>query len=140
MTSLVKKILILIFLIPLVSACSGTGTKIKPSITSSSSGNSGLYITREADFFAGGVLAKIEVNDTEIAKLGVKENITHNISNNYKIKVSGVGIAGIGMGTDSTGGINDGKNHFYIISVKQDFFSTSFKIRETTENGFNQSK
>ena len=140
MTSLVKKIFILIFLIPFFSSCSGTGTKIKPSITSSSSGNSGLYITREAGFLAGGVLARIEINNTEIAKLGVQENITYNISNDYKIKVSGAGITGIGMGTDTTAGTNDGKNHFYIISVKQDFFSTSFKIRETTENGFNQSK
>ena len=140
MTSLVKKIFILIFLIPFFSSCSGTGTKIKPSITSSSSGNSGLYITREAGFLAGGVLARIEINNTEIAKLGVQENITYNISNDYKIKVSGAGITGIGMGTDTTAGTNDGKNHFYIISVKQGFFSTSFKIRETTENGFNQSK
>ena len=139
MTSLVKKIFILIFLIPFFSSCSGTGTKIKPSITSSSSGNSGLYITREADFFAGGVLAKIEVNDTEIAKLGVKENITHNVSSNYKIKISGAGIGGFGMGKDSSAGTNDGKNHFYIISVKQGLFSASFKISETTETGFKQS-
>lgn len=139
MTSLVKKILILIFLIPLFSACSGTGTKIKPSITSSSSGNSGLYITREAGFLAGGVLARIEINNTEIAKLGVQENITYNVSNNYKIKVSGAGITGIGIGTDTTAGTNDGKNHFYIISVKQGLLSASFKINETTETGFKQS-
>ncbi|MDB4232686.1 hypothetical protein N9788_01155 [Candidatus Pelagibacter sp.] len=134
-----KKSLLLIFLIPLLSACSGTGSKIKPSITSSNNGNTILYFTREGGFIGGGILAKIEVDGREIGKLGTKENITHNVSSNYKIKVSGTGIGGLGMRKDTAAGTNDGKNHFYIISVKQGLLSASFKINETTETGFKQS-
>ena len=134
-----KKILIFIILLPLLSACSGTGSKIKPSVGTSNNGNTVLYLTREGGYIGSGVLAKVEVNGKEIAKLGVKENITHNVSSNYKIRISGAGIGGFGMGKDSSAGTNDGKNHFYIISVKQGLFSASFKISETTETGFKQS-
>jgi hypothetical protein len=134
-----KKILIFIILLPLLSACSGTGSKIKPSVGTSNNGNTVLYLTREGGYIGSGVLAKVEVNGKEIAKLGVKENITHNVSSNYKIRISGVGIGGFGMGKDSSAGTDDGKNHFYIISVKQGLFSASFKISETTEAGFKQS-
>lgn len=135
-----KKILIFIFLISFLSSCSGTGSKIKPSISSSNNGSTVLYFTREGGFIGGGILAKIEINGREIGRLGTKENITHNISGNYKIKVSGAGISGLSVGKDTTGGINDGKNHFYIISVKQGFFSMSFRINETTKSGFQQSQ
>ena len=131
-----KKLLIFIILLPLLSACSGTGSKIKPSVSTSNNGNTVLYLTREGGYIGGGVLAKIEVNGKEIAKLGAKENITHNVSGNYKIKVSGAGLNGLAVGKDSAAGIHDGKNHFYIISVKQNLFSMSFKLNETTETGF----
>ena len=126
-------------MISILSSCSGTGSKIKPSITSSNNGSTVLYFTREGGFIGGGILAKIEINGREIAKLGTKENITHNVSSNYKIKVSGAGLNGLAVGKDSAAGIHDGKNHFYIISVKQNLFSMSFKLNETTETGFKQS-
>ena len=135
----VRKLLIFIILLPLLSACSGTGSKIKPSINTSNNGNTVLYFTREGGFIGGGILAKIEVNGREIAKLGTKENITHNVSGNYKIRISGAGISGFAISKDSSAGTDDGKNHFYIISVKQGLFSQSFKISETTEAGFKQS-
>ena len=95
---------------------------------------------RESGFVGSVVLAKIEINGREIGKLGVKENINYNVSGNYKLKVSGAGIGGLGMGNDSASRINDGKNHFYIISVKQGLFSAGWKIGETTEAGFKQSE
>ena len=137
---MLKKISIFIFLITMLSSCSGTGSKIKPSITSSNNGSTVLYFTREGGFLGGGILAKIEVDGREIAKLGTKENITHNVSSNYKVRISGAGISGLGIGKDTAAGLDDGKNHFYIISVKQGLFSMGFKINETTENGFKQSQ
>jgi len=127
-------------LISILSSCSGTGSKIKPSITSSNNGSTVLYFTREGGFLGGGILAKIEVDGREIAKLGTKENITHNVSSNYKVRISGAGISGLGIGKDTAAGLDDGKNHFYIIYVKQGLFSMGFKINETTESGFNQSQ
>tara|TARA_B110000259_G_scaffold171573_1_gene203155 strand:+ start:174 stop:587 length:414 start_codon:yes stop_codon:yes gene_type:complete len=137
---MLKKISIFIFLITILSSCSGTGSKIKPSITSSNNGSTVLYFTREGGFLGGGILAKIEVDGREIAKLGTKENITHNVSSNYKVRISGAGFSGLGIGKDTAAGLDDGKNHFYIISIKQGLFSMGFKINETTESGYKQSQ
>ena len=130
------KLLLILFLLPALVSCAGTGTKNKPSI-SNSGGSTTLYFTREDGFVASGVLAKIIVNGTEIAQLGIKEYTNFKASGNYKIKVSGAGLGGFGMGNDSTSGVADGKNYFYIVGVKQSLFSTKFTIRETTESGFN---
>ena len=135
-----KKFLIIIFLIPLLSSCAGTGSKIKPTITTSNSGNTTLYFTRQGGFIASGVLAKVEVNGREIARLGTKEHLTHNVSTNFRINVSGAGLGGIGMGGDSISGVANGKNYFYIIGVKQGLFSSKFTINETTESGYKQSQ
>ena len=49
--------------------------------------NTTIYFTRQGGFVASGVLAKIEVNGSEIAQLGVNEYITSNVTGNYRIKV-----------------------------------------------------
>ena len=134
------KFLLILFLIPLFSSCSGTGSKIKPTISTTNDGNTTIYFTREGGFVGGGVLAKVVVNNSEIAQLGVNEYITSNVTGNYRIKVSGAGIGGIRMGSDSISGVADGKNYFYIIGVKQGLFSASFTITETTESGYKQSQ
>ena len=142
MSSVIKKINILFIILFsfLLVSCSGTGSKNRPTISTTGTGNTTIYFVREGGFVAGGVLAKIEVNGYEIAQLGVNEYITSNVTGNYKIRVSGAGISGFGMGTDSTAGIADGKNYFYIIGVKQSLFSTKFTINETTESGYKQSQ
>ena len=142
MSSVIKKvnILFIIFFSFLLVSCSGTGSKNRPTISTTGTGNTTIYFVREGGFVAGGVLAKIEVNGYEIAQLGVNEYITSNVTGNYKIRVSGAGISGFGMGTDSIAGIADGKNYFYIIGVKQSLFSTKFTINETTESGYKQSQ
>ena len=142
MSSAIKKvnILFIIFFSFLLVSCSGTGSKNKPTISTTGTGNTTIYFTREGGFVASGVLAKIEVNGSEIAQLGVNEYTTSNVTGNYRIKVSGAGIGGFGMGTDSTSGVADGKNYFYIIGVKQSLFSTKFTINETTESGYKQSQ
>ena len=134
-----NKFLLILFLIPLLSSCSGTGSKIKPTISTTNNGNTTIYFTGEGGFVGGGILAKIEVDGTEIGKLGTKEHVTHNVSGNYRIKISGAGISGFGIGTDSISGVADGKNYFYIIGVKQGLFSMKFTINETTESGYKQS-
>ena len=133
----IKSILVLLLFL-FVTSCAGTGSKIKPSISKQTSEFTNLYFVRQGGYIAGGVLAKVEVNGVEISKLGTKEYVSYKTSKNFKIKVSGAGIGGLGMGSDSTSGIADGKNYFYIISVKQGLFSAKFIINETTETGYNQ--
>ena len=139
---MIKKIkfLIILLIIPILSSCSGTGSKNRPTISTTDTGNTTIYFTREGGFVGGGVLAKVVVNTSEIAQLGVNEYITSNVTGNYRIKVSGAGIGGIRMGSDSISGVADGKNYFYIIGVKQGLFSASFTITETTESGYKQSQ
>ena len=125
----------------LVAQCSGTGSKSIPNLsTSSSQGDTNLFFVREGGYIAGGVLAKLDVNGNEIARLGTKEYIKHIVSENFRINVSGAGLSGLGMGGDSISGIANNKNYFYIISVKQGLFSAKFKIQETTEDGYKQSQ
>ena len=139
---MIKKIkfLIILLIIPILSSCSGTGSKNRPTISTTATGNTTIYFTREGGFVGGGVLAKVVVNNSEIAQLGVNEYINSNVTGNYRIKVSGAGIGGIRMGSDSISGVADGKNYFYIIGVKQGLFSASFTITETTELGYKQSQ
>ena len=139
---MIKKIkfLIILLIIPILSSCSGTGSKNRPTISTTDTGNTTIYFTREGGFVGGGVLAKVAVNNSEIAQLGVNEYITSNVTGNYRIKVSGAGIGGIRMGSDSISGVADGKNYFYFIGVKQGLFSASFTITETTESGYKQSQ
>ena len=130
------KLIFLIFTLAFFTQCSGTGSKIKPVISNNNSGTTNLYFSRQGGFVASGVLAKIEVNGSEIGKLGINEHVKHSVSGNFRIKVSGAGIGGLGMGQDTVSGIGDGRNYFYIISVKQGFLSTKWIINETTESGF----
>jgi hypothetical protein len=132
------KSLLFLLLFIFVSSCAGTGSKIKPSISKQTSEYTNLYFVRQGGYVAGGVLAKVEVNGVEVSKLGTKEYVSYKTSKNFKIKVSGAGLGGFGMGSDSSSGIADGKNYFYIISVKQGLFSAKFIINETTESGYNQ--
>ena len=134
------KLLLVFFLLPAIVSCSGTGTKTRPSISQSDNGNTNLFFSREGGYIGGGVLAKIEVNGSEIAKLGTKEYIRHTVSDNFRIQVSGAGIGGMTMGSDSISGIMNNSNYFYIIGVKQGLFSAKFTINETTESGYKQSQ
>ena len=70
---LMKKLLILLILIPLLSACSGTGSKIKPSISTSNNENTTLYLTREGGFIGGVSIKEIDQLQREIGKLGQKK-------------------------------------------------------------------
>ena len=130
------KLIFLIFTLAFFTQCSGTGSKIKPVISNNNSGTTNLYFSRQGGFVASGVLAKIEVNGSEIGRLGINEHVKHSVSGNFRIKVSGAGIGGLGMGQDTVSGIGDGRNYFYIISVKQGLLSTKWIINETTESGF----
>ena len=137
-----KKIYIFyLFLFFLVAQCSGTGSKSIPNISSSSNqGETNLFFVREGGYIAGGVLAKLDINGNEIARLGTKEYIKHTVSKNFRINVSGAGLSGLGMGSDSISGIANSKNYFYIIGVRQSLFSTKFTIQETTDSGYKQAQ
>ena len=134
-----KKFLILFLLIPLLSSCSGTGSKSLPNTTISNNSSSTLFFARKGGFVGGGVLASVKVNGKEIAKLGTNEFTQYTISGNFNIKVSATGMNSLVFGKDSISGSGtNGSKHFYIINVETGLLQGSFKITETTETGFQQ--
>ena len=134
-----KKLLIFLFIIPFLNACSGTGTKSIPNTSVSNSTASTLYFVRKGGYVGGGVLAVIKVNGREIAKLGTKEFTQHTVNGNYNIKVSAGGMNSLVFGKDSISGVGkNGSKHFFIISVQPGLLQQAFEITETTETGFQQ--
>ena len=135
-----KKLLIIILLIPLLSSCSGTGSKSIPNTSISNRSSSTLFFARKGGYVGGGVLASIKVNGREIAKLGTKEFTQHKVSGSFNINVSASGMNSLVFGKDSISGSgSNGSKHFYIINVETGLLQGSFKITETTESGFQQS-
>ena len=134
-----KKLLIIILLIPLLSSCSGTGSKSIPNTSISNSSSSTLFFARKGGYVGGGVLASVKVNGREIAKLGTKEFTQHTVDGNYNIKVSAGGMNSLVFGKDSISGVGkNGSKHFFIISVQPGLLQQAFEITETTETGFQQ--
>ena len=133
------KLVLLLFLIPVLSACAGTGTKNYSSISyETPSDQAVLFIGRKNRFMAGGALPKILLDGQEIAKLGVGEMERVNISaGSHKLQTKIGNILQIGIGSDSAAFVAEkGKKYFYIIDFDQGFFSSKWKLTETTENGF----
>ena len=136
-----KKFLILVFLIPFLSSCSGTGSKIIPNTSINNDSTSTLYFSRTGGYVGGGVMASVKVNGTEIAKLGTKEYVQHVVSGSFNITVSATGLNAFAMGGDSISGVGKkGSKHFYIIDVKAGLLQAKFQINETTESGFQNSQ
>jgi len=137
----IKKILILLLIIPLLSSCSGTGSKEIPNTSVNNNSTSTLYFSRTGGYVGGGVLVSVKVNGREIAKLGTKEFTQYTVSGNFNIKVSATGLNSLAFGSDTISGIGkNGSKHFYIINVKTGLLSSKFQIMETTETGFQQSQ
>ena len=133
------KRLFIFFLLILITSCAGTGTKTIPNINVDNKNIASLFFYRTGGYIAGGVLAGIEVNGEEIARLGTNEYTQYTVNGNYSVHVFGAGINGFGMGSGRvTGQGKKGAKHFYLIDVDAGLFTTSFTINEVTETTFKQ--
>ena len=114
-----KKLLFLVFLIPFLSSCSGTGSKSIPNTSISNTSSSTLFFARKGGYVGGGVLASIKVNGKEIAKLGTKEFTQHTVSGNFRIQVAGSGMIAFVFRRDATTATrSNGSKNINIIEVK----------------------
>lgn len=133
-----KRLLLLTFLIILTS-CAGDGSKITPDTTIDNKNATTLFFYRTGGYVGGGVLAGLEVNGNEIAKLGTKEFTQHAVKGNYNISVFGTGFGGFGMGGERvTGKSKKGSKHYFVIGVDAGLFTSSFTLYEVTETTFKQ--
>ena len=129
----------LIAVLLFVTACAGTGTKNYGAISyDAPSDQAVLFVGRKNRFIASGALPKILLDGQEVAKLGIGEMQRVNISTgSHKIQTKIGNILQIGIGSDSASFVAEkGKKYFYIIDFDQGFFSSKWKLTETTENGF----
>ena len=128
-----------IALLLFLTACAGTGTKNYSSVSyEAPSDQAVLFVGRKNRFMAGGALPKILLDGQEIAKLGIGEMERVNISaGSHKVQTKIGNIFQAGIGSDASAFIAEkGKKYFYIIDFDQGFFSSKWKLTETTENGF----
>ena len=134
-----KKILILLLIIPFLSSCAGTGTKNYSSISyEAPSDQAVLFVGRKNRYVASAALPKILLDGQEIARLGIGEMERLNISAGpHKLQTKIGNILQMGTGGDSTSFVAEkGKKYFFIIDFDQKLFSANWTIMETTEGGF----
>ncbi len=134
-----KKILILLLIVPFLSSCAGTGTKNYSSISyEAPSDQAVLFVGRKNRYVASAALPKILLDGQEIARLGIGEMERLNISAGpHKLQTKIGNILQMGTGGDSTSFVAEkGKKYFFIIDFDQKLFSANWTIMETTEGGF----
>ena len=134
-----KKILILLLIVPFLSSCAGTGTKNYSSISyEAPSDQAVLFVGRKYRYVASAALPKILLDGQEIARLGIGEMERLNISAGpHKLQTKIGNILQMGTGGDSTSFVAEkGKKYFFIIDFDQKLFSANWTIMETTEGGF----
>ena len=133
-----KVIFFLIFFF-LISACAGTGTKNLSQLSfQNKPGESAIFFVRPERFVAGGVRIALFVDGQEVGKLGVGEMEKYPVKPGaHSVSIKSGDIGGFGVGSDSHAIVAEAnKNYFFIVDFDQGFFSSNWKITETTEQGF----
>ena len=139
MKRLVNKLLTILFILPVLASCAGTGTKNYSSINyEAPSDQAVLFVGRKNRYVASAALPKILLDGQEIAKLGIGEMERLNISAGpHKIQTKIGSVLQLGTSGDATSFVAEkGKKYFFIIDYDQKLFSANWSIVETTEGSF----
>ena len=135
------KVFFSLFFFLLISACAGTGTKNLSQLSfQNKPGESALFFVRPERFVGAGVRALITVDGQEIGKLGIGEVEKVPVKPGpQSISVKATDLL-LGVGGDAYSLVVDpNKNYFFIVDIDVGFFGSSFKITETSEQGFRKS-
>ena len=133
------KIFYSVFLLFLLNNCVGTGTKNLSQLSfQNKPGESSMFFVRPERFLAGGVRIGVFVDGQEIGKLGVGEMEKYPVKpGGHSVNIKSGDITGFGISSDAYSIVAEpNKNYFFIIDYDQGFFSQSWKITETSEQGF----
>ena len=137
------KIWLSLSLLFLLGNCAGTGTKNISTISIDEKIDKvGIYFSRPSAYYGGAVLGSVTVNGEKVGDIGDGEYIRHIINpGNFSAKIETGGFALGAISADSVAGTGkNGDKFFYIISIKQGFFASDWKLTETTNLGFKQSQ
>ena len=133
------KIVFSFILLLFLSNCAGTGTKSLSQLSfQNKPGESSIFFVRPERFVAGGVRIGVFVDGQEIGKLGVGEMEKYPVKpGGHSINIKSGDLGGFGISSDAYSIIAEpNKNYFFIIDFDQGFFSSTWKITETSEQGF----
>ena len=133
------KIFYSVFLLFLLNNCVGTGTKNLSQLSfQNKPGESSMFFVRPERFVAGGVRIGVFVDGQEICKLGIGEMEKYPVKpGGHSVNIKSGDITGFGISSDAYSIVAEpNKNYFFIIDYDQGFFSQSWKITETSEQGF----
>ena len=133
------KIFFSFILLLFLSNCVGTGTKSLSQLSfQNKPGESSIFFVRPERFIAGGVRIGVFVDGQEIGKLGIGEMEKYPVKpGGHSINIKSGDLGGFGISSDAYSIIAEpNKNYFFIIDFDQGFFSGSWKITETSEQGF----
>lgn len=133
------KIFFSVFLLFLLNNCVGTGTKNLSQLSfQNKPGEASMFFVRPERFVAGGVRIGVFVDGQEIGKLGVGEMEKYPVKpGGHSVNIKSGDIGGFGISSDAYSIVAEpNKNYFFIIDYDQGFFSQSWKITETSEQGF----
>ena len=132
------KVFFYLIFFSLISACAGTGTKNLSQLSfQNKPGESALFFVRPERFVGAGVRALITVDGQEIGKLGIGEIEKIPIkAGAHSINIK-PGDIHFGVGGDAYSIVAEqNKNYFFIVDYDAGFFGHTFKITETSEQGF----
>lgn len=139
MKNKINKLLIILFLLPMLGSCAGTGTKNYGSISYDAPADQAvLFVGRKNRYVASAALPKILLDGQEIARLGIGEMERMNISPGpHKIQTKIGNVLQLGISGDASSFVAEkGKKYYFIIDYDQKLFSGNWEIIETTESGF----
>jgi len=132
-----------LFILFLLTNCAGTGTKNISTISIDEKIDKvAIFFSRPSAYYGGAVLGTISVNGEKVGDIGDGEYMRHIINpGSFSAKIETGGLALGAVSADSVAGTGKaGDKFFYIISIKPGFFSSDWKLTETTNLGFKQSQ
>ena len=134
-----RKLCLIIISLLLLYGCAGTGTKSYSDVAHSIDEDvKKVFIYRDDGFVGSALLMQVRLNGTEIAKLGIGEMVVGDGAvgtNTLEVEIGGLG--GIGMNTPTvTFDLVDDQNRYFILNIKQKFFSVKIQIMETLKSAW----
>ena len=134
-----RKLYLIIISLLLLYGCAGTGTKSYSDVAHSiDEGIKKVFIYRDDGYVGSAVLMQVRLNGTEIAKLGVGEMVVGDgIVGMNTLEAKLGGLCSIGTNTPTvTFDLVDDQNRYFILNIKQKFFSVKIQIMETLKSAW----
>lgn len=139
-----KLLILLVSLLSLsLAACSGTGRKDYTSVMDEiqQTEESKLYVYRVKQRIAAGGLLQLKLNDEFFGEIGIGEVASVPIiKERNRLEVAFKKFLGLGLEAEPIDFARErGKSRYYVVDVKEGFFTNDLRVTEVTKNGLKTS-